>query len=102
MSVTPPTSITGDIASADRIGRIGAFYVRSVIAQAGIRNEETSPGEDYAAVDLTVHLTSAAVTVQVKTGTAQHRRKDGTYSVPVKAEWCAKSEVVKVGWASTS
>lgn len=80
----------GDIASADRIGRIGTYYVRSLAAQAGIRNEETSPGEDYGAVDLTVHLTKSPVTVQVKTGTSQRRNKDGTYSVPVKAEWCAK------------
>lgn len=90
MSAVSPPPPLGDIASADRIGRIGTYYVRSLAAQAGIRNEETSPGEDYGAVDLTVHLTKSPVTVQVKTGTSQRRNNDGTYSVPVKAEWCAK------------
>lgn len=87
-SLTNP--IPGGIASADRIGRIGTYYVRSLAAQAGIRNEETAPGEDYGAVDLTVHLTKSPVTVQVKASTAQRLNKDGTYSVPVKAEWCDK------------
>lgn len=84
-AMSPPPSL-GDIASADRIGRIGTYYVRSLAAQAGIRNEETSPGEDYGAIDLTVHLTKSPVTVQVKTGTCQRRNNDGTYSVPVKAD----------------
>lgn len=79
----------GDIAPNDRTGRIGAIYVRGLLAQAGIRNEETSPGEDYGGVDLTVHLTSAPVTVQVKAG-RKRRNKDATYSVPLKPEWCTK------------
>ena len=66
------------------------LYVRNLVAQAGIRHEETSPGEDYGAVDLTVHLDSAAVTVQVKTATQPRRNQDGTYSVPVKQDWCSK------------
>lgn len=83
MPVPSPSPSIGDIASADRIGRIGTYYVRSLAAQAGIRNDETSPGEDYGAVDLTVHLTKSPVTVQVKTSTAQRLTKDGTYAVPV-------------------
>lgn len=90
MAPASSSLFTGGIASSDRVGRIGAFYVRSLIAQAGISHEETSSGEDYGAVDLTAHLTSAAVTVQVKTGTAQRQNKDGTYSVSVKADWCDK------------
>lgn len=90
MPAMPPSPTSGDIASADRTGRIGVLYVRGLIAQAGIRQEETSPGEDYGAVDLTVHLASAPITVQVKTGTQHRRTKDGFYSVPVKDAWCAK------------
>lgn len=65
------------------------MYVRGLLAQAGIRNGEPPPGEDYGAVDLTVHLTSAPVTAQIKTG-RQRRNRDGTYSVTLKPEWCAK------------
>jgi len=71
------------------------MYVRALLAQAGIRNEESSPGEDYGAVDLTIHLTSAAVTAQVKTG-IKRRNRDSTYSVTLKPEWCAKWEGQKV------
>jgi hypothetical protein len=72
------------------------LYVMSLVAQAGIRQGETLPGEDHGAVDMTVHLTSAAVTLQVKTGTQQRRNKDGTYSVHVKSDWCAKWAKQKV------
>lgn len=88
----PPNAFAtgpGDIGPSDRTGRIGAMYVRGLLAQAGIRNEETSPGEDYGAVDVTVHLTHATVTAQVKTG-IKKRNQDGTYSVSVTPEWCAK------------
>lgn len=92
-----PSRVTvGDIAAADRTGRIGVMYVRGLLAQAGIRQEETAPGEDYGAVDLTVHLKSAPVTVQIKTATAKRRNADGTYSVPVSAVWCAKWAAQKV------
>lgn len=90
MSGVPSSQQPGDIAAADRTGRIGMHYTMSLVAQAGIRQEETTSGEDHGAVDLTVHLTSAAVTVQVKTGTQQRRNRDGTYSVPITATWCAK------------
>lgn len=93
MPTPPPSLELGDIAAADRTGRIGVMYVRGLIAQAGIRHEEGSPGEDYGAVDLTAHLTSAAVTVQIKTAAGKRLNRDGTYSVPVSRAWCAK-------WAS--
>ena len=96
MSVVPSSPPTGDIPPSDRTGRIGMLYVMSLVAQAGIRQGETSAGEDHGAVDMTVHLTSAPVTVQVKTGTQPRRNKDGTYSVPVKADWCAKWAKQKV------
>lgn len=89
MAQLPSPTGPGDIGDTDRTGRIGAIYVRGLLAQAGIRNEETSPGEDYGAVDVTVHLTCAPVTVQVKTG-IKRRNRDGTYSVPVTPAWCAK------------
>lgn len=92
----PSSQPTGDIASSDRTGRIGMMYVMSLVAQAGIRQGETAPGEDHGAVDMTVHLTSAPVTVQVKTGTHAPRNKDGTYSVSVTADWCAKWAKQKV------
>lgn len=96
MSSTVPLPGPGDIAPGDRTGRIGVMYVRSLLAQAGIRNEESSPGEDYGAVDLTVHLSLAAVTAQVKTGMKKRRNNDGTYSVALKPEWCAKWSGQKV------
>lgn len=96
MPAAPSSLSTGDIAPSDRTGRIGMMFMMSLVAQAGIRQGETLPGEDYGAVDMTVHLTSAAVTVQVKTGTQQRRNKDGTYSVHVKADWCAKWAKQKV------
>lgn len=91
-----PSVNVGDIAASDRTGRIGVMYVRSLIAQAGIRHEENAPGEDHGAVDLTTHLTSAPVTVQVKTSSGKRLNKDGTYSVPVNADWCAKWSHQKV------
>jgi len=96
MAAPYPEPAVGDIAASDRTGRIGAFYVRSLIAQAGIRQEETSSGEDYGAVDITVHLNSAPVTVQVKTGTLHRRNRDSTYSVSVTPEWCSKWAKQKV------
>lgn len=96
MSALSPSQSTGDIASSDRTGRIGMLYVRGLVAQAGFRQEETSPGEDYGAVDLTVHLASAAVTVQVKTATQPRRNRDDTYSVSVSDVWCAKWAQQKV------
>lgn len=86
----------GDIEPSDRTGRIGVMYVRGLLAQAGIRHEESSSGEDYGAVDLTVHLTNAAVTAQVKTGVKDRPNRDGSYSVSVTEDWCRKWERQKV------
>lgn len=78
--------VTSRIAAQDRVGRLGVMYVRSILAQAGVGNEETTTGEDYYAVDLTVNLPSAKVSVQVKAGTKPPNR-DGSFSVGTKTDW---------------
>lgn len=75
------------ISRSDRIGRLGVAYVRSVLAQAAIPNEETSSGEDHLAVDLSVQFPSSAVRVQVKSGT-RAPNKNGSITVPLEARWC--------------
>ncbi len=72
------------------------MYVRSLLAQAGLRNEETSPGEDYGAIDIAVHLRPAVVTAQIKTRITPRRNKDETYSVSITAKWCAKWQEQKL------
>lgn len=84
-----------DIPDADRVGRLGVMLVRALLAQAGIRNEETSPGEDHAAVDLTIHLPSAAVTAQVKSGRARPTR-GGYIAVSVTEAWRKKWSLPKL------
>lgn len=73
----------------DQIGRFGVFYVRSLLAQAGVVHSETSGGEDHLAVDITVNFQSGACIVQVKAGT-KDRNKDGSITVPVNEAWKAK------------
>lgn len=73
----------------DQIGRFGVFYVRSLLAQAGVAHSETSGGEDHLAVDITVIFPSGACCVQVKAGN-KDRRKDGSITVPVNDEWKTK------------
>jgi len=85
---------TAGIAATDRVGRLGVMYVRSILAQAGIGNEETTAGEDHYAIDLTVNLPMAKVGVQVKAG-AQAPNQDGSFSVPTKESWREK-------WAATA
>jgi len=78
------------IDGGDQIGRLGVMYVRSLLAQAGVANAESSPGEDHLAVDLTISTPQGAtVGVQVKCGTKKPN-KDGSISVPVTDKWKAK------------
>lgn len=70
----------------DRKGRMGAIYVRSILAQAALPNEETTGGEDHMAVDLNVQFPAATVRVQVKCGTRKPNRS-GSISVPINPAW---------------
>ncbi len=78
---------------SDRKGRLGVTYVRTVLAQAALPNEETTGGEDHLAVDLNVHFPAAAVRVQVKCGTRKPN-KSGSIYVPVEPAW-------RVRWCAT-
>lgn len=71
---------------SDRKGRLGVTYVRTVLAQAALPNEETTGGEDHMAVDLNVQFPSAPVRVQVKCGTRKPG-KNGSISVPLAPAW---------------
>ena len=72
-------------------------YVRTVLAQAALPNEETTGGEDHLAVDLNVQFPAASVRVQVKCGTRTPNR-NGSISVPVapawRDRWCASKTPV--------
>jgi hypothetical protein len=74
---------------ADRKGRMGVMYLRSLLAQAGLPNEETSPGEDHRAIDLRIGFRPAGAGVQVKCGQLKPN-VDGSFSVPVKDTWRRK------------
>jgi hypothetical protein len=76
----------GAIPPEDQVGRLGVMYVRSLLAQAALGNEETSSGEDHQAIDLTVKFRPAPVLVQVKAG-RKLRLKDGTFSFSIKDNW---------------
>lgn len=65
------------------------MYLRGLLADCGIGNNETSPGEDYSAIDLWAYLPSGVVGVQVKAG-RQRLNRDETYSVSVTEAWCQK------------
>jgi hypothetical protein len=71
---------------SDRKGRMGVTYVRAVLAQAALPNEETTGGEDHLAVDLNVQFPAAAVRVQVKCGT-RTPNKSGSITVPLELAW---------------
>jgi hypothetical protein len=73
------------IKSADRIGRLGVMYFRSLLAQAGVVHGEISSGEDHLAVDITLEFVAGGARVQIKTGT-KSLNKDGSLTVPVK-DW---------------
>lgn len=75
--------------TTDQIGRFGVFYVRSLLAQAGVAHSETSGGEDHLAVDVFVYFPSGACGVQIKAGT-KARNKDGSITVPVVSNWKTK------------
>lgn len=79
-------SVVGVIPPDDQIGRLGVMYVRSLLAQAALGNEETSPGEDHLAADLNVNFRPAPIRVQVKAG-RKRRNKDGTFSVSITEKW---------------
>lgn len=79
-------SVWESIPLSDRKGRLGVTYVRTVLAQAALPNEETTGGEDHLAVDLNVQFPAAPVRVQVKCGTRKPN-KSGSITVPVEPGW---------------
>jgi Domain of unknown function (DUF4365) len=83
----------GSVQSTDKTGRMGVMYVRSILAQAGVINNEVPGGEDHLAVDLMLVFPVGPVTVQVKAGTTTPNR-DGSITVPVEESWREK-------WAQT-
>jgi hypothetical protein len=76
----------GAIPPDDQMGRMGVMYVRSLLAQAALGNNETSSGEDHLATDLSVEFRPAPVRVQVKAG-CKRRNSDGSYSVSITEKW---------------
>jgi hypothetical protein len=88
MAVAGPTrsAVVGVLPPEDQVGRLGVMYVRALLAQAALANEETSPGEDHLATDLNVNFRAAPVRVQVKAGRTR-RNNDGSYSVSVTEKW---------------
>lgn len=50
-----------------RKGRYGVVYMRAIAGQVGCGFAETSPGEDFLAIDHTLDFPEASVRVQVKT-----------------------------------
>jgi hypothetical protein len=90
--VAQGSASTGDgsvLPLSDRKGRMGVMYVRALLAQAGLPNEETTSGEDHGAVDLRVNFRIGGVAVQVKCG-ALKPNQDGTYSVTTTEAWRKK------------
>lgn len=65
------------IKGGDHQGRLGVMYFRSLLAQAGVANAESSPGEDHLATDATVEFPRGPVRVQIKAGT-KPLNKDGS------------------------
>lgn len=66
--------------------RYGVGYVRTVCSQAGVGFDETSPDEDYLAVDATVKLPPANASVQIKCS-SQFRIAGNSASWPAEVEW---------------
>lgn len=79
-------SVWETIPLSDRKGRLGVTYVRTVLAQAALPNEETTGGEDHLAVDLNVQFPAATVRMQIKCGTRTPNRS-GAISVPLDPGW---------------
>lgn len=77
------------MADADRTGRFGVLYLRTLVAQAGWGSSESSPGEDYKSVDVALDFLDGTVHAQVKCGT-RNPSKGGWYTVPVEEQWVAK------------
>jgi Domain of unknown function (DUF4365) len=65
---------------------MGVMYVRSLLAQAGVTNNEVPGGEDYLAVDIAAFFPRAIVTLQVKAG-MKKPNEDGSISVPTTKAW---------------
>lgn len=80
--------MVGAVAPKDQIGRLGVMYVRSLLTQAALGNQETSPGEDHLATDLNVDFRPATIRVQVKAG-RKRRNQDRSFSVSVNKKWRA-------------
>lgn len=91
-SLTPVVG-AGSIQPTDKTGRMGVMYVRSLLAQAGVINNEVASGEDHLAVDLTLVFPVGPVTVQVKAGTTEPNN-DGSITVSIAESWRRK-------WAQT-
>lgn len=83
----------GSIAPADRTGRWGVMYFRTLLAQAAIVHSEVSGGEDHLAVDLSLTFPVGPVTAQVKSGRSTPN-SDGSITVDVTESWKSK-------WANT-
>jgi hypothetical protein len=73
---------------------MGVIYVRSLLAQAGVINNEVAGGEDHLAVDLTLTFPIGSVSVQVKAGTKKPN-KDGSITVPTTDAWRRKWQEAK-------
>jgi hypothetical protein len=66
--------------------RYGVGYFRTVCSQAGVGFSETSPDEDYLAVDGLVQLPTAVAAVQIKCS-SQFAIGGAAASWPAKVEW---------------
>ncbi|MBY8873732.1 DUF4365 domain-containing protein [Micromonospora sp. PLK6-60] len=69
--------------------RYGVAYVRTVCSQAGVGFSETSPDEDYLAVDGLVSLPVAPVSVQIKCS-SQFKIAGRSATWPAEVEWREK------------
>jgi len=74
-----------------RKGRFGVVYMRAIAGQAGCGLNESGPGEDTLAVDLTLEFPEGAVRVQVKTTASMTIDDDDEYlSFSATDKWIAK------------
>jgi sugar lactone lactonase YvrE len=79
----------GAIGDTDKTGRLGVMYVRSILAQAGVVNNEVPGGEDHLAVDIAAIFPVGTVTLQVKAG-VKKPNKDGDFSISTTKKWREK------------
>lgn len=77
-------------AGSARQARYGVAYVQNVAAQFGVGFKETSPDEDFLAVDGTLGFRPAEVRVQIKCTTQPFSVTTGELRWPVKAAWVEK------------